>query len=1252
MRDETPLAAPPVAAAGQPGYDLFLSYNSRDRAEVEAVRRLLLERNVSAFFDRHDLMLGSMWFDDLQSAIRESRAVAVFIGPAGLGTWQKREMALAIDRQASADRDGHSFPVIPVLLPRSDIGQAPGLLLLNTWLDLRGRLDEPAALDALAQALLGADAMPRPASSTPPLPPYRDLRSFREEDAPLFFGREVFARELLEKTKACDLVAVVGPSGSGKSSVVQAGLLPLLRRQPPPFSGWDAITFTPGVNPFHNLALPFVSLLDKGENRTDLVINAGRLGDQWAGGTPLVVAVKDALDASRGTTDKLLIIADQFEELFTLTPEGLRRPFLDALLDASALGEVTLLLTLRADFYGQAVGFSRQLSDLMQRGLVNLGPMKREELQLVIEEPARHVGLGFEAGLVKRLLDHVVEQPGSLPLLEFALTELWLKRQGGMMMNQHYDEIGGVEGAISKSADAQFERLPAAEGEVLLRFLTRLVRVSAADEEGTDTRQRVSLKGVDETTAAAVESFVRARLLVKGRQERTDEETVEVAHEALIRKWGRLRQLLDKDRAFLLWRQRLRLRLDEYERTDRDAGALLSGALLTEARKFLHERSEDLHADEREYIAASDRAQREREQAERAGSRLNFWAKIAAASLLLAALGYVGWRAWEASDSNQIRLIKDAAAARLRLARRPEALKEWLVALALSGDGDRLRDAVMHVPEPRSQALAGVATALHKAGEIEAARHMAELALKAVRRVEEENDPKARFSAYTSVAELLLELGDKERAGQFAIEGLKAFKQALDEGSTREGGGGDNFDNNPNRRNVEGSLFSRDYDLTDVIRVLLRAGRIDDARAIMDEVKDQSLYSSACLELIELKMLDEAKTLSDSITHETLKLRVLASLARELKRSNRGEEATRIADESYRFAEAAPAEMRVLTLAGASEVFIEIDDQARARQAAQKAYSAAKGHSSSRAERAFLRAAAVALAKTGLPDEALAAIRESSALGTYPNFTAYFLVVEALEKTGRHDEARRVVVDALAQREFIHLTTPQPQTLLSFLKIVLELDGLDRAILLIQQLDPQPGSYILLARMLLGERRLPEALKVGRNVITAIPPESTVEELSSHLRRAADLYVEAGAADEFLRAARDGFEGFEPGKVYAVRPLMLSALAESLAVAGKEEEAQLALTEAAFWATSEGERAVPSDPDRKPLVLSRLARVQARLGHFRSAVETAKDSSLDDKLGVYAIAVVKYADRGDGKLLGTFDRALRERDETSEEEEE
>lgn len=243
-------------------HDVFLSYHGLDRARVDAVRRQLSGRGIRAFLDRHDLVAGLPWPQALENALRSVRAVLVFVGSGDggdcLGLWQRREAWFALDRQAHMEGQGASFPVIPVLVPggRADAG----FLFLNTWVDLRDQADQESAIEAIARAVGGVSADAGELLSVA-VCPYRALEVFREEHAALFFGREAAANDLLDRVTHHSLVALVGASGSGKSSVAQAGLVSLLRRQRPPQRAWDAVVFRPGDSPFHRLAASLLPLL-------------------------------------------------------------------------------------------------------------------------------------------------------------------------------------------------------------------------------------------------------------------------------------------------------------------------------------------------------------------------------------------------------------------------------------------------------------------------------------------------------------------------------------------------------------------------------------------------------------------------------------------------------------------------------------------------------------------------------------------------------------------------------------------------------------------------------------------------------------------------------------------------------------------------------------------------------------------------------------------------------------------------------
>ncbi|MGD2079202.1 MAG: serine/threonine-protein kinase, partial [Chloroflexota bacterium] len=381
--------------------------------------------------------------------------------------------------------------------------------------------------------------------------PYRGLYAFREEDAPYFFGRESFSNRLFETLGENSMAAVIGPSGSGKSSVVFAGLLPRLREHP----DLRVMQMRPGGQPFHSLAEALMAQLDPEVGESARLEKVDELANDLREGQQQLSEVMRRLEGSDGNHQHQILVVDQFEELYTLcTDEQVRHTFPNTLFDAVYAGrgqgapKLRLVLTLRADFMGQALT-DRPFADALQESDVKLGPMTRSELARAIESPAAKKNVIFEAGLVDRILDDVGDEPGNLPLLEFALTLLWERRTGRRLTHAAYDAIGRVEGSLARYADEVYERLSNEERRLARRVFTQMVRPGQGTE---DTRRLATRRELGYEEWELAQRLADARLVVTGRAA-DGQKTVEVVHEALIRGWGRLREWMNSERTFRAW---------------------------------------------------------------------------------------------------------------------------------------------------------------------------------------------------------------------------------------------------------------------------------------------------------------------------------------------------------------------------------------------------------------------------------------------------------------------------------------------------------------------------------------------------------------------------------------------------------------------------------------------------------------------------------------------------------------------------
>jgi WD40 repeat protein/transcriptional regulator with XRE-family HTH domain len=425
-----------------------------------------------------------------------------------------------------------------------------------------------------------------------PRNPYKGLRAFRGEDAGDFFGRELLIAELAAAIEdytqpgATRFLAVVGPSGSGKSSVVLAGLVPHLRGGAVPGSTrWVYLApLVPGVHPLEALSVALANALpqstiaalrsDLDSSERGLHLLAGRLTEEPA--------------------SRVVLVVDQAEELFTLTSvEEERRQFIDLLVTAASepRGPVAVVLTLRADFFDRPMSYS-QFGRLVAGQSVVVMPMEPAELQAAIERPAAQldVGLRFEAGLVGHLLHEVQGTPGALPLVQFTLDQLYERRDGRLMTESAYHAIGGVRGALARHAEATFQSLPSEPHRALARALfLRLIEPGTSALDTTRRRARLAeLELADPARTVLLrevaEVFIGARLLVT--LESGGVTTLEVSHEALIREWARLDEWLHDAREDVRLQGRISGDAAQWAGLGRPADSLYRGVVLAEAREW------------------------------------------------------------------------------------------------------------------------------------------------------------------------------------------------------------------------------------------------------------------------------------------------------------------------------------------------------------------------------------------------------------------------------------------------------------------------------------------------------------------------------------------------------------------------------------------------------------------------------------------------------------------------------------------
>ncbi|MES4901031.1 MULTISPECIES: helix-turn-helix domain-containing protein [unclassified Streptomyces] len=498
-------------------------------------------------------------------------------------------------------------------------------------------------------------------------PPYRGLARFEPDDAALFFGRDQLIEDLLHLTGHHRITAVVGASGSGKSSLLRAGLIPRLRTTDNLGLRPAALrVITPGGHPLR-------------DHEQRLVPKEGEEGDTW-------------------------LVVDQMEELYTLcTDPEERTAFIDRLLTAAAPdSRLRVLIAVRADFFGHLAGH-RPLADALREATLLVPPMNRDELREAVVKPAQAAGLIVERTLTARIIDEVDGEPGALPLMSHALLETWHRRKGRALTLTAYEAAGGVHGAIAQTAEDLYTGLSSDQAAYARRILLRLI---TPGEGAQDTRRPVPQEELETDTSPATAEVLER--LVKTRLVTLDGHTVHLAHEALIGTWPRLRKWIDEDRDRLRLHRQLTDAAHTWRDLGRDSGALYRGTRLAAAEESFPTADADLTPLERDFLTRSTATRHHEEQAAaRATRRLRQFATTVSVLLVLAlTAGLIAWQQYRTSEQQRHQAL---AAQRIALSRQLAAQSADL--LDSNPDLASLLAVQAYRTSPTKEATAGLFTA-------------------------------------------------------------------------------------------------------------------------------------------------------------------------------------------------------------------------------------------------------------------------------------------------------------------------------------------------------------------------------------------------------------------------------------------------------------------------------------------------------------------------------------------------------------
>lgn len=428
--------------------------------------------------------------------------------------------------------------------------------------------------------LTGESYLPEPEN------PYKGLRPFDAADHLDFFGREALVQKLLAKmnddSNLSRFLAIVGPSGSGKSSLVRAGVIPALWNGYLPGSDrWYTLDIVPGAHPLDELEIALARIASKAIPELHEYLWRDNRGLSRA--SKLILPEDDT---------ELVIIIDQFEEIFTLVnDEKERQQFLDILhgVVMDPRSRVRIIITIRADFYDKPLHYP-EFGELMRNRIETVLPLSAKELERAIVAPAERQHVVFEEGLVSHIVSEMNYESGALPLLQYALTELFEHRKGLLLTHEAYHHIGGAVGALANRAEAIYSEMNPEHQQITKQMFLRLVILG---EGSGDTRRRanqselLSITEASDVMEEVISVYTDNRLLLLDNDLTTREPTVEVAHEAILSQWQRLREWIDESREAIKMQQRLSHMAQEWQHANNDVSFLLRGSRLQRYEKWI-----------------------------------------------------------------------------------------------------------------------------------------------------------------------------------------------------------------------------------------------------------------------------------------------------------------------------------------------------------------------------------------------------------------------------------------------------------------------------------------------------------------------------------------------------------------------------------------------------------------------------------------------------------------------------------------